>query len=135
MSLNILVVEDTFQVRQLIVKIVRHMYPDATITGVSNGRDAMGYAVRNLPSLIITDLDMPSVSGYDLMVGLQGCVETREIPCVVVTSHADRAYDNRVTRELEQRGLPNVPVVAKPLDIAQFCKVVTEKIEARVAVH
>lgn len=135
MALKILVVEDAFQVRTLIMKIVRHMYPDAVVEGAPGGREALRYAVRNIPNLIITDLEMPSYSGSDLMLSLKDCQETAAIPCIVVTSHADRAFDSRVTRDLESLGLPGVPVVAKPLDIGQFTACVRQKIEEQLAVH
>jgi len=116
------------------MKIVRHLYPEATVAGAESGREALQYALRNIPHLIITDLEMPAISGYDLMQSLKGCVDTADIPCIVVTSHADRAYDSRVTRELEAKGLPGVPVVAKPLDIQQFTSVVRDKLESDLAV-
>lgn len=124
MTQHVLIVEDTFQVRHLIEKLVRHLYPEAEVVGVPDGRAAVQHAIRKQPDLIITDLEMPEFDGYDLMISLKSLTDTAHIPFIVVTSHADRAHDRRVTRELENRGLEIVPVMSKPLEISAFCEVI-----------
>ena len=62
------------------------------------GREAIEIARRELPDLIVLDLMMPEVNGFDVVEALQATPETARIPILVVTAKqitaADRARLN-----------------------------------------
>jgi CheY-like chemotaxis protein len=62
------------------------------------GRDAIEIAQRELPDLIVLDLMMPEVNGFDVVDALRQNAETAGIPILVVTSktmtESDRARLN-----------------------------------------
>lgn len=117
---SILIIEDTWQVRNLLQKIVKHIFPNYAVIGVDSCLEAIAVIDEQTPSLIITDLDMPEFNGYDLMAHLHRQPRTRTIPVIIVSSYADRSNDSAIEYRLDDMGLPRVPVVAKPLDIADF---------------
>jgi CheY-like chemotaxis protein len=50
-----------------------------------NALPALFRAARNMPDLILADLNMPVMNGLELIDQLKGHVDTRDIPVVVVT--------------------------------------------------
>lgn len=124
MAVEILVVEDTWQVKNLIQKIICHLIPDAIVDTVTTGREALHYLTDHLPSLIITDLEMPEVDGYALMGALHD--QALDIPIMILSSHALRRDDVKIRRELEARGLPAVPILCKPLDISDLRQTIVD---------
>lgn len=55
--------------------------------------------IRTLPDLIICDVDMPYLNGYEFVAALKTHATTRDIPIVFLTSNED--MDGRTTRLLE----------------------------------
>src|SRR2546425_10252851 len=49
--------------------------------------------------LVITDLEMPRMTGYELMVQLRQSPSTRRIPVMVVTSRAGAKHRDRAMKE------------------------------------
>lgn len=62
--------------------------------GASNGQDGIALAREHLPDLIICDIIMPEVNGYDVLHALRDAPETRTIPLIFLTSKAAR-HDQR----------------------------------------
>jgi len=58
---------------------------------VDNGADAIRIAMREKPDLLILDVLMPEVDGYEVMRVLKESPETAHIPIVVLTAYASDA--------------------------------------------
>jgi two-component system response regulator len=99
-SLSILLVDDNDQDAELALSVLRKLDPAAEFTRVKDGAEALefifregAYRTRNrgLPSLILLDLDMPSVGGIDVLQTLRSDALTESIPIVILTgSGAER---------------------------------------------
>lgn len=68
----------------------------------SNAEDALDYYCQELPSVILLDLAMPKVNGFELCRLIRLSEHGANVPIVVMTGHdereyVDRAYDNGVT--------------------------------------
>jgi signal transduction histidine kinase len=59
------------------------------VLAAGSGQKGMELAVRDAPSLIITDLMMPEVDGLELTRRLRADIRTRHIPIVMLTARAD----------------------------------------------
>jgi CheY-like chemotaxis protein len=57
------------------------------------GREAIDTARRDLPDLIVLDLMMPDVNGFDVVDALKEDPETARIPILIVTSKRITAED------------------------------------------
>ena len=53
-----------------------------------NGADALDVAVRQRPDLILLDLSLPEITGWEVARTLKERVETRAIPIIAFTAHA-----------------------------------------------
>jgi len=90
---KILVVDDDdATARSIEAALLREGYQAAR---ANNADEALRFSRREQPDLIISDLLMPGVSGFDLLRTLRQDPVTREIPVVVLTGHTDR--ESRVT--------------------------------------
>ena len=52
----------------------------------TNGADALGIARKQLPDLIILDVLMPDMNGYEVLQTLKNLPETKDIPVIFLTS-------------------------------------------------
>jgi CheY-like chemotaxis protein len=60
---------------------------------VTNGRDALAQASAEQPDVIVLDLLMPSVSGFDVIEMIRAMPATRNIPIVVITAKSLTSQD------------------------------------------
>jgi diguanylate cyclase len=80
---NILVVDDSSINRKLLAAILSMQ--GYAITEAANGREALEQA-RTAPDLILLDVNMPDMSGYDVCAELKQNQETIDIPVIFVTA-------------------------------------------------
>jgi PAS domain S-box-containing protein len=90
-SLKVLVVDDDPKAAELAA--VRLMSMASTVLRAYGGRDAIELAQRELPDLIVLDLMMPEVNGFDVIEALSGNPATAHIPIMVVTGKQLTAED------------------------------------------
>lgn len=81
---RILIVEDEPMIRQVLCILVRH--GDFDVLGVSSGQEAMLVIPEFKPHLIILDLLMHPVSGWDVLHWLRANHLTPHIPVLVVSA-------------------------------------------------
>ena len=87
MKRKILVIEDERTTLNSIVEFLLSEGFDAV--GAENGRDGIELAQKHLPALIICDILMPELDGYDVLTYLQQDPETAGIPFIFLTATTD----------------------------------------------
>jgi signal transduction histidine kinase/CheY-like chemotaxis protein len=91
-TLKILVVDDDPRALELVTLRIGGLA--STVLRASGGRQAIELARSELPDLIVLDLMMPDVSGFDVAEVLHAAPETASIPILVLTAkrvtNADR---------------------------------------------
>lgn len=109
---KILVVEDDFQNRQLISIYLSRTGYEVTIS--VNGVDALERLKTYTPDLIISDISMPHMDGFQLYDKVKEISHLRSIPFIFLTAHSDtdkRRYskeigsDDFLTKPIEQEDL------------------------------
>jgi two-component system cell cycle response regulator DivK len=86
MPRKILIVEDNEDNRELAVKVLRNKGFE-TVTAV-DGEEAIEKAVSEKPDLILLDISLPKLTGYEVAKRLKSMEEFKEIPIVAFTAHA-----------------------------------------------
>jgi len=89
--LRFIVADDDVGFRDLVAHIVLRGFPGSTVEQLPDGLAALKAAERNPPSVIITDLDMPNMSGLELTAAVRESERLRDVPVVVVTGHGTPA--------------------------------------------
>jgi CheY-like chemotaxis protein len=92
-SLKVLIVDDDPKAVDLIA--VRLEGLASTILRAYGGRDGIEMARREKPDLIVLDLMMPEVSGFDVVAALHERPGTASIPVLIVTAKRVTAEDHR----------------------------------------
>jgi CheY-like chemotaxis protein len=82
--LKVLIVDDDPKAVELIVIRIRGLA--TTVLRAYGGLEAIDAARRELPDLIVLDLMMPDVNGFDVVEALKLHPDTARIPLVVVTA-------------------------------------------------
>ena len=88
---SVLVVDDDPKAVEVIAALLPA--PAYNVTRAYAGNDAIDMARRLLPDLILLDLMMPGISGFDVVEALRRDAETARIPILVVTAKEVTAID------------------------------------------
>ena len=84
----VLLVEDEMSMRELLRRALE--LAGYLVVDTHDGAQVIELAVGLLPSLIILDVNLPHVSGWDLIVQLKNDPETAAIPVIVYTASSGR---------------------------------------------
>ena len=82
---TVLIVDDLVENLQVVVSIFEQNRPDLVIYQANSGKMALELAIKILPDIILTDWDMPVMSGIDLILELKKLKATRAIPVIIAT--------------------------------------------------
>jgi two-component system, cell cycle response regulator DivK len=119
---KILVVEDNELNLKLFCDLLRaHGYEAEP---VRDGREAVDRARGFRPDLIVMDIQMPHVSGLELIEQLKGDPELRRMPIMAVTAYAAKGDEERI-REAGAEGY-----VSKPISVVRFVEAVRALLSA-----
>lgn len=84
---RILVVDDE---PDIVALVVYHLAKEGyRVTSASNGSDALATARRDRPSLIVLDLMLPGLSGFEVLQQLRADEATREIAVLMLTARRE----------------------------------------------
>ena len=124
-SRRILCIEDDAETAELIAEALTYRGYD--VATAFNGRDGLEMILRAPPDLVLADINMPAMSGFDLLERLTS-MEPRfaRMPFVFLTALADR--DN----ELKGWQLGADDYVTKPVDFELLAAVIAARLQ-RVA--
>ncbi|MBN1965567.1 MAG: response regulator, partial [Anaerolineae bacterium] len=87
---RVLVIEDEEPIRENIIEILEMEEFEAV--GAANGLLGVEAAQENPPDLIICDITMPGLDGYEVLLQLRQDTATASIPFVFLTARADRSF-------------------------------------------
>jgi two-component system, cell cycle response regulator DivK len=116
---TILIVEDNYPNRKLIETVLRpHGY---RLLIATNGIEAVELACREKPDLILMDLQLPMVSGYETTRQLKNIPDMVGIPVVALTAHV-MAEDRQQALAYGCAGFIAKPINTRtfPSDIRQY---------------
>jgi len=106
MSARILVVDDESHILQVLSLKLRNA--GYTVMTAGDGEEGLHVATAEAPDLVITDLQMPYMSGTDLCRSLAERSSTQDIPVIILTARGYALSD-------EDLGIGNIKeVVSKP---------------------
>lgn len=87
-SPRILIVDDDARNVRLLAAML-HADRYATLSA-GNGREALDHAAEHLPDLILLDVMMPDMNGFEVIEKLKSDPATQRIPIIMVTALDDR---------------------------------------------
>jgi two-component system, cell cycle response regulator DivK len=118
---RVLVVEDNELNLKLFCDLLRAH--DYEAEGIRDAREALDKATVFAPDIIIMDIQMPHISGLDLIESIRRDVLLRRIPILAVTAYAGKGDEDRI------REAGADAYVAKPISLMKFVEVVGQLAE------
>jgi len=115
-----MVVEDNDLNRKLFCDLLKAN--GFTVEPVADGREAIERARIFVPELVIMDIQMPNISGLELIEILKADEALRAIPVLAVTAYAAKGDEDRI-RDAGAEGY-----LAKPVSIGPFMQAVRKLI-------
>lgn len=115
---RVLVVEDNELNLKLFCDLLRAH--DYEAEGVRDAREAINRATLFAPDIIIMDIQMPHISGLELIEAIRRDVILRRIPVMAVTAYAGKGDEERI------RSAGADAYVAKPISLMKFIGVVKD---------
>jgi CheY-like chemotaxis protein len=109
---TVLVVDDQFSARQLVSEILQSI--GFQVIEATNGEAALWQAHKHQPDLILCDVEMPDLSGYEVLKALRKNASTATIPFIFLTAKADKR-DQRQGMELGADDYLTKPFTAEEL--------------------
>jgi CheY-like chemotaxis protein len=83
---TVLLVEDNEDNRTIYTTILRHVGHE--VIEASNGEDGIRLALERQPNVILMDVAMPGIDGWEATRRLKGDPQTARIPVIALTAHA-----------------------------------------------
>ncbi|HVE13074.1 MAG TPA: response regulator [Elusimicrobiota bacterium] len=120
---RILVADDDKHCSSLLRDFLQDLGYDVEV--VADGAALYRVAPEMLPDLIISDLDMPGLSGGTAQALLRVSPATRDIPIIFVTGQTQ----DRQARLVEFR--PETRIFSKPIDLKQLAEAVKAELSSR----
>ncbi|MBN2333890.1 MAG: response regulator [Deltaproteobacteria bacterium] len=119
----IMVVEDNEDNRDLIIKVLgRQGYE---MVGVDDGNEALAKLDLVLPDLILMDINLPGMDGYEVTRRIRSSEMHRSIPIVALTAHAMQGD------EAKSLAAGCDAYVAKPINVRTFPLTVARILEQK----
>lgn len=121
-SRTVLIVDDDPDIREVIAETLAD--EGFTVLTSGDGQTALDMVIANPPGLIVLDLMMPQMSGWQVISALQATPRGASIPVVLVSASRDLDHTARQS---------NVAAfLAKPFDLDSLVRVVEQHISPAV---
>ena len=116
---NLLIVDDTQVQLRMLTKILTEQ--GYSVTTASNGQQALASVKQNLPDLILLDVIMPELNGYEVCKRLKVNLQTRQIPIIFISASTE------TEDKLKAFAVGGVDYITRPFQPAE--------VNARVETH
>ncbi|AKM08106.1 Two-component response regulator [Pelagerythrobacter marensis] len=120
---RILVVEDNDLNRKLFCDVLRAS--GFEVEPVADGELVLDAARSFAPDLVLMDIQLPNVSGVDLITALKGEHTLAQVPVLAVTAYAGKGDEDRI------RAAGAADYLAKPVSIGPFMAAVRRLVPAQ----
>jgi len=116
---TILYIEDNLSNLNLVQEILRQQ-PQVELLSAMQGRLGLDLARKHSPDLILLDIHLPDLNGWEVFSQLRSAETTRNIPVIVISADATP----RQIQQFMSAGARDY--LTKPLDITKFSRVIEE---------
>jgi len=121
----VMVVDDSITMRKVTTRVLER--EQLEVVTAKDGMDALELLQERVPDVMLLDIEMPRMDGYELAAHMKNDARFRHVPIIMITSrtgekHRQRAFEIGVER-----------YIGKPYSEADLLRHVNEMLEARHA--
>ncbi len=118
MTKKILLAEDDEDNRDLVMFMLQRSGLDLELLQAENGKEAVELAERHVPDLILMDMQMPVMVGFEAVKLIKSTPSVQHTPIIAFTAQA-RAEDKVLTKSIGC-----VEHYTKPMDPDEFTRLI-----------
>ncbi len=120
---SVLIVDDNPDDREILAQLLEDALPNASVAAATNGFHGLIAIGRMAPDVVITDLMMPHMNGFEMLKHLQ--TDSTARPGVIM------AVSSNTLSELASLGKlpPGVVFMQKPLEADEFIQTIQKAVE------
>lgn len=109
---HILIVDDN---KTNLVSAKNALADDYKVTAVTSGEQALKFLDKNVPDLILLDINMPEMDGFEVLERIKNIPECNHLPVIFLTADSDSATESRCLESGAQDFIvkPFVPAVMR----------------------
>ena len=96
MSVKVLTVDDSKTIRMIVKKAFKPF--DCELFEAENGVEGLSSAIREKPGLIVLDITMPVMDGFEMLEKLKGEQATKAIPIIMLTAESGKDNVMRIVK-------------------------------------
>jgi DNA-binding response OmpR family regulator len=97
MTHRVVVVDDDKEIQEIVTFVLNRNGFEVAVA--SDGQQLQDVLATIMPDLIILDVMMPGIDGYQIFAGLRENAATRDIPVIIMTAHIENIYE-RISLDL-----------------------------------
>ena len=124
---TVLIAEDEPDLLEFIARELRPHFK--SILKATDGKEALELASRQSPNIIVSDVMMPLMNGYELCRTIKNTIEISHIPVILLTAQADSLH-----REEGYKSGADI-FLTKPFDIPVLLAAIRNTLQARSLIH
>jgi CheY-like chemotaxis protein len=110
----VLVVDDDAATREMVSAFLNRSGYETEVA--ANGMDALEKVSDQLPDLIVLDIEMPILDGYETLASLKSDCATSKVPVIMLSAHHDL---DDVKKAFELGAFDYIPKPTRPFDLLQ----------------
>lgn len=122
---KIVVLEDDASTRKLITAVLKKAGHE--VTDVDNGAEGLLTVLAELPDLVVSDVEMPKINGFEVLSDMRNTPETEHTPVILLTS---RSSQEDISHGLSQGANA---YLTKPFDPSKLLDAVNQQLELLAA--
>lgn len=122
---SILLIEDEDLFREVATDALQRGLSDTVVMSAPDGHAAITIMSKDMPSLVITDLQMPGIDGFGVLEFV--AAQRQEIPVIVLSAF--------LTPDIEQRAeaAGAVVLLEKPVELDRLTTIVRQLLDSKAA--
>lgn len=122
---TILYIEDNADNLKVLQMMIKRLRPADDVLPASTAEEGIAIAKSMLPDLILMDINLPGMNGYQALEVLRNIPSTRHIPVIAVTAYAmqenirqglEAGFDAYITKPVNMQELDNTINLFLPED-------------------
>jgi CheY-like chemotaxis protein len=102
---TVLIAEDAADIRSILARILQQS--GYRVIETKNGQEALASLQNEWPDVVLLDLSMPVVDGWETLSAIRALPGGDQLPIVAVTAHG-HGFDAYIMKPLDLRGLVNM---------------------------
>jgi PAS domain S-box-containing protein len=126
--IKILAIDDSPENINTLQAFIHDLFPDYDFLSATSGEEGINLAIQHIPDVILLDILMPVMDGFDVISKIKSNELLKEIPIICITAHKFNFEFHEKIMDAEVDA-----ILAKPFDITELAVLIKSMLKIRHA--